>query len=741
MARPFAVWGFSVYGALLLAAWAGPGAARAAFWVCAAAGLCLALVGPVKALWPGKRRLLPLAGAFAQRAPLLSVGCILMAAALACFLVRFSACMAPVQQWAGKRSAIKARVLDYPQRRYHRYYYNLLVEEVDKTTVRPFTLRLSAAAPLYCEPYDWVECSVGFYAFDGEGGPYSQRNTQFARGCQLGGYLAGGGGRRVPCEEASPGKALVELRRGLSRQLARMLPEEDAGLLQGMLLGDRDNLMEDAYLDFRLIGCAHLLAVSGLHMGAVQVLASSLLRRAGARGRVKALLVAGVLLGYLCVTGFPVSAVRAFLMCGVRLLGECLGRRADSLNSLGFALLLICLQDPLSGGDLSLALSVFATLGILVLAPKITEALLRPARGRAGVYRLCKPVAASFGVTFSVMVFTAPWQVAAFKGVSLWTPVANLLLVLPCTLLLYCGLLALVFSVVPGLAGLAAPFAFCAGWCSRFARAVAGWMGSVPEGYVHLGDGEAAAALYALVILALFLVPGWMRARRRVMAGMLAVCLVGAVLLRGGAGGEAVTVAVCGSGEDAAVVIVQGHRAAVLQAGAWDNRCVDLLRRERVWEVDTLFLPEGGAPQKRCGAQVLEAFPVGRAVLPGGAYVGREFDPENTGVPVAFVGAGGSFEILPGIWAVYGGDRESLALTVYGVEVSVGLSKDGPAVLVGQGVENSPFTVLPADAIIDVTPGGTVWDCLRAGRYVLPGDSGVRLLIGARGDVTVWEGR
>ena len=134
-------------------------------------------------------------------------------------------------------------------------------------------------------------------------------------------------------------------------------------------------------------------------------------------------------------------------------------------------------------------------------------------------------------------------------------------------------------------------------------------------------------------------------------------------------------------------------------------------------------------------------YPVGRVVLPEGAYVGREFDPEKTGVPVAFVGAGGAFEVLPGIWAGYGEEGDGLAFMVNGVGFWLPLEKEGPLVRVEGGGENSPFTVLPADAIIEVTPGGPGWKELAAGQYARfePG-RGLELAVGPDGKVTVREG-
>lgn len=739
MARPFAVLGFSVYGALLLAALGGPPAAGAALWVCVTAALCL---GAVK--WNKHRRHAPPAGVLAERAPLFSTACLLMAAALAFFLYQYGTLVEPAQKWAGQKCTIKARVLDYPEPRYHRYYYRLRVEEVDKTTVKPFTIRLSASVPLYCQPYDWVECPVSFYAFDTEG-LYSQRSLRLAGGCQLGAYLAGGGGVRIPCGETSPGRALALLRKGLSRRFSQLLPPEDAGLMQAMLLGDRDSLPEGAYEDFRLIGCAHLLVVSGLHMGAVAGLTALLMRRTHLRPLPRTLLSAAVLLAYLFVTGFPVSGVRAFIMCAAHLLGGCLGRRADGVNSLGLALLLICLQDPFSGGDLSLALSAFATLGILTLSPAIRRFLLRPLESRPRAKALLSPAAACLSVTLSVTAFTVPWQILAFQGISLLSPLANLLLAAPCTLLLYCALLTLLFSLLPGLAPLARPFAFCAGWLSRPARSLAGSLAAVPRAYVHLGPVQAVLLLGALFILLALCLPKAGRLRMRAAAGLMALFLTVFSCWQAHRTQGFAYVALYGAGDNACIAILQGQEAAVLQTGAREGSCISMLRRSQAGRVATLFLPQDGASQRLCARQVTAAFPTAQVLLPPGAYIGRDLSPEATGASVSFLPPGGRFQALPGIEAAYQEDG-SLRFTIHGAAFSLEPTASGPILRVKQGslsesFENSSFTVLLADDIIDVSADRPLAQELLAGRYAGPPPSGgLRLAVSPAGHVTVQEG-
>ena len=724
MGRPFALWGFSVYGALALAALGGPKAAGVLLWICLGLGLCAGLLG----FWAAKRQAAPRlslpAGALGERAPLFACAFLLAALGLSLFLSRYESQTLPSKQWAEKKADIQALVLDYPEKRYSRYYYRLRVEQIDKTPVKPFILRLSAASPLYCSPYDRVECPVSFSAFT-EGGLYSQRNSLLADGYQLGGYLAGGGARRIPCEGNPPGKALAVFRRGLSREFARLLPQEDAALLQAMLLGRRDGLPEDANESFRLAGCSHLMVVSGLHMGAVAGLIQVLLRKTRLKRLPQSLLTAGVLLLYLCLIGFPPSAVRAYVMYAAYLLGGCLGRRADGLNSLGLALVVICLQNPFSGGDLSLALSVFATLGILVLAPGITKALLRPFGKRPRLKGFFTPAAGVLGVTFAALAGTAPWQICVFRGLALLSPLANLLLSLPCTLLLYCALFALLFSLLPGLGPLAQPFALCAGWLSRLARSIAKALGSQPGVYIHLGQAEMLALLGVLCLLAFLSFPKLTPLCRRAGAGILLAFILGTYGFSLYSGQGFAVLAVQGEGETACAAFIQDGKAAVLCPGGRAGDCVSLLRRNNVREVSSLFLPKSDSREKRSARKILESFPVGETLLPEGAYAGRELSGT-----VTFLPSGSAYQALPGTEIRYSPLGTYLGFTVNGAAFQAEFQTGGLRIHCLPR-ENSGFTVVLSGDIIDETPG----------TYLLPRrEDGLGLAVSPQGEVTVREG-
>lgn len=179
------------------------------------------------------------------------------------------------------------------------------------------------------------------------------------------------GGVEVLSSGASP---LEGIRQGIRRSLAS-LPDAQGGVLRALLLGEREAIPESVYAAFAATGAAHLLAISGLHIGLVAgfgfVLCWFVLTRREAwivhlpvRGMA---MLAGVLAAvlYAQLAGWPLPTQRAALMLGAAAVAWWLRARAEPLNILLAALMLILLLDPSAVISLSLWLSFVATAGIL----------------------------------------------------------------------------------------------------------------------------------------------------------------------------------------------------------------------------------------------------------------------------------------------------------------------------------------------------------------------------------------
>ncbi|MFH1282871.1 MAG: ComEC/Rec2 family competence protein [bacterium] len=136
-------------------------------------------------------------------------------------------------------------------------------------------------------------------------------------------------------------------------------------LLKALLLGIRENFPDEIYTDFKKTGTAHILAISGLHVGIIGYLVYLLFSLIRVKHRYVYLCTILVLIAYCILTGMRVSVTRATFLAVVYLFGLFIERESNSLNSLGLVgtiLLLINPNDLFSPGYL---LSFAAVISIL----------------------------------------------------------------------------------------------------------------------------------------------------------------------------------------------------------------------------------------------------------------------------------------------------------------------------------------------------------------------------------------
>jgi competence protein ComEC len=127
----------------------------------------------------------------------------------------------------------------------------------------------------------------------------------------------------VPAE-GSLTSSLEGLRRVAAAGLERAMPEPEAGLAAGVLIGLRDQVDRDLAADFTTAGASHVVAISGWN---IAIVASTLGALAGGlQRRRRAILTAAAILAYVAFVGPSPSVVRAGVMAGVALLARELGR-------------------------------------------------------------------------------------------------------------------------------------------------------------------------------------------------------------------------------------------------------------------------------------------------------------------------------------------------------------------------------------------------------------------------------
>ncbi len=153
------------------------------------------------------------------------------------------------------------------------------------------------------------------------------------------------------------------------------LPQEEAEILLGMLLGKKEAVEAEQYRDFQKIGIVHIFAVSGLHVGFLLLLSAWLTSLFDSSRKIKFCFSLCLLFIYGSIVGWPVSVMRASLMAALGLFAYYMGRENSLLNSLGIAGTVILLLNPCDLFKISFQLSFLATWGLIYLFPLLKEKL------------------------------------------------------------------------------------------------------------------------------------------------------------------------------------------------------------------------------------------------------------------------------------------------------------------------------------------------------------------------------
>lgn len=200
-----------------------------------------------------------------------------------------------------------------------------------------------------------------------------------------------------------------------------------SGFLTAELTGDKSAMDDGDYLAMQETGLAHLFAVSGLHCAFLVTLLALLISR---RQRLLCTVTIPLLLFYMVMVGMSPSVVRACIMQIFLLIAPLFRRGSDPLTSLAAALLVILLCNPFAAASVSLQLSFSATLGMVLLSPRLYKLLTGWYKGKCRPLRaaLCF-VAANLSATLSAVVFTAPLTAWYFRIFVLVAPLSSLLAV------------------------------------------------------------------------------------------------------------------------------------------------------------------------------------------------------------------------------------------------------------------------------------------------------------------------
>ena len=165
------------------------------------------------------------------------------------------------------------------------------------------------------------------------------------------------------------------LRDSIVDTVNRCMPAQHAALLNGMLIGYREDLGEEVEKAFRDAGLLHIMAVSGANVAFIVLPLLFVFKRFGLNKIASCSLIIAFIAVFACVTGFEPSVVRAVIMADNVLVGRMLRRETDIYTSISFAALLMLLYNPFILFNTGFQLSYAATISLCLFYANIKKAL------------------------------------------------------------------------------------------------------------------------------------------------------------------------------------------------------------------------------------------------------------------------------------------------------------------------------------------------------------------------------
>lgn len=236
--------------------------------------------------------------------------------------------------------------------------------------------------------------------------------------------------------------------------LEKTLPEPQAALAAGVVLGLKRQLPPDFALNLKRAGLTHVVVVSGYNISMAILLFAALTKPLGRRLAFTAAGVLAVLYGLLCGGGVPVWRAVLMSFCGG--FGKIVGREKVGGAALFTSAALITTVNPAIVTDLSFQLSFLATSGIIYLTPGLE--ILWPKKPWWLRGRLVKDALLT---SLAAQLATAPVLIGAFGQLSLVAPLTNFLIFMSIPAMMALTAVTLFAGLVsPALAGLSALFAW-----------------------------------------------------------------------------------------------------------------------------------------------------------------------------------------------------------------------------------------------------------------------------------------
>ena len=228
---------------------------------------------------------------------------------------------------------------------------------------------------------------------------------------------------------------------------SKMGDNSQSAILTAFVTGSKESIGKNTKETFRSSGAAHLLALSGLHVGILFMILNritALFSLTLAARRMRVLVVVGCTAAFLAITGFIPSLARAIIMAAICSIAKVWGYRIARAETLVITAFLLICYNPQVVASIGFQLSFAAMAGIMLIMPTLSESLKRVMgrwRGRGMASRTiswcAERIAAPLLLTISCQITTLPLCLYYFQSFSNYYLITNLIAIPVVAITLY----------------------------------------------------------------------------------------------------------------------------------------------------------------------------------------------------------------------------------------------------------------------------------------------------------------
>ncbi len=292
----------------------------------------------------------------------------------------------------------------------------------------------------------------------------------------------------IPSDKLTIKRSMCRYREFIHDKMRARLDSESIALVDAIMFGDKSHIQSDTKTMMYRAGIGHIMAVSGVHLSIVCSLFWFALKLTELNKFARFGIVLIPMFAFVMLSGASNSVIRAAVMLILVYGSSLFNRRADLMNSLGIAVILLTAGNPFAVMDASFILSVTGVIGVGAVAPAVIK-IIEEKRKTGKIARSLITSAVVSAVVFPVCFLY-------FDEVSVVSPISNLILIPVCSVILICGTIV-VFS--GGVGFLLTPLMKISGICCKFVLACVKLIGEMHFTYIAVSNRFSYWAIIAVL--------------------------------------------------------------------------------------------------------------------------------------------------------------------------------------------------------------------------------------------------